>query len=126
MTTIEGTIKYKITLDENGTNTEYESTLENDIAAMAIAEFVCGEWINHIKEEKSNHEGKVKAKINDRLLKTVQTQKGLKTLGDYAFAMYKAFKGFEEVRASADAQEANEKPLQGSNEIEQVKIITDL
>ena len=126
MTTIEGTIKYKITLDENGTNTEYESTLENDIAAMAIAEFVCGEWIKHIKEEKSNHTGKVKAQINERLLKTVQTQKGLKTLGDYAFAMYKAFKGLEEMRASAEAPETNSEPLQGSDEIEQVKIITDL
>lgn len=102
---IEGTIKYKVELNDKGeTVLEYESTLENDIAAMAIAEYVCSEWINHIKEEKSNHTGKVRAQINDRLNRTLQVKSGLKTLTDYAFAMYKVFKG---LGASTDVKEEN-------------------
>ena len=118
---IEGTIKYKVELNDKGeTVLEYESTLENDIAAMAIAEYVCSEWINHIKEEKSNHTGKVKAQINDRLNRTLQVKSGLKTLTDYAFAMYKVFKG---LGASADAKEENSDDI---NKEEVLKVINNI
>jgi len=129
---IEGTITYKVNQDENGISLSYESTLENDIAAMAIAEYVCNEWITLMKEEKANHKGKVKTQINDRINKTLQVQSGLKTLTDYSFAMYAQFKKMEEMKSSADVQEENDdpkterlpdvneiklEPLQGSNEI---------
>ena len=118
---IEGTIKYKVELNDKGeTVLEYESTLENDIAAMAIAEYVCSEWINHIKEEKSNHTGKVKAQINDRLNRTLQVKSGLKTLTDYAFAMYKVFKG---LGASADVKEENSDDI---NKEEVLKVINNI
>jgi len=122
---IEGTIKYKVELNDKGeTVLEYESTLENDIAAMAISEYVCGEWINHIKEEKSNHTGKVRSQINDRLNKTLQVKSGLKTLTDYAFAMYKVFK---KLGTSADVKEESEvKPIQIGNEINNNENITGL
>jgi len=99
---IEGTITYKVKQDENGISLSYESTLENDIAAMAIAEYVCNEWLTLMKEEKSNHKGKVKTQINDRINKTLQVQSGLKTLTDYSFAMYAQFKKMEEMKASAE------------------------
>jgi len=118
---IEGTITYKVKQDENGISLSYESTLENDIAAMAIAEYVCNEWITLMKEEKANHKGKIKTQINDRLNKTLQVKGGLQTLTDYAFAMYGQFKKMEEMKSSADVPEENSEiklePLQDGNEI---------
>jgi hypothetical protein len=122
---IEGTIKYTLTFDEEtGSNLEYETSLENDIAAMAITEYVIDQWIDFMKQEKSNHEGKAKSQINARLNKTIQTKQGLKALCDYAFTLYEPFKKLEEMRASAEA--AKENPLQDGNEIELIKTNTDL
>lgn len=101
---IKGTIEYTVVQDENGISLKYESTIENDIAAMAIAEYVSGEWINLIKEEKANHTGKVKAEINDRLNKTLQTKNGLKVLCNYAFALYEQFQKLEQKQEETPAE----------------------
>lgn len=54
---IESNIPYTLIIDENGPNLKYESTIENDIAALLIAQYILTESSKTFKEMKSKATG---------------------------------------------------------------------
>lgn len=93
--TIEGTISYKIIIPEKGEWTiEYDSSIENDLASMAISQRVMEICMIKLKEEKTIFTGKRRKYVSDKLNKAIDARFGLMIICDWMFDIYQEYKEF--------------------------------
>jgi len=108
MLEIKGTIDYSITKGEGDKfEISYSQSLDNDIAVLAMAQYVNSIFEQHFKQLKSSAEGKRLKAFNEMLLKVNKSRIGLTSLLSYSMASREQW-----VAAKAEAaakKEAEEK-----------------
>jgi hypothetical protein len=86
---ITGSIPYTLVLSEDGKwDIKYESTIHNDMASLAIAQFVMENIAINLREEKKNASGSVKKAMGVKLDKGVSGRFGLQMICDYMLDAY--------------------------------------
>jgi len=102
--TIEGSIKYTIKeFDNGGWEVEYESSTDNDLAVIAIAQDLTEIIVAQLSVNKSQTDSKIIRKhLNKIIGKGVSARTGLKALADYLQPL------FSEYKKSLAKEQANE------------------
>jgi len=86
---ITGTIEYTVTIEENGEHiTEYRSSIDNDLAAFCISQFVMENACVGLKEARKGLKGQVKAMFTKSLEKAIAGREGIKVVTDQLLSMY--------------------------------------
>lgn len=86
---ITGSIPYTFVLSEDGKwDIKYESTIHNDMASLAIAQFVMENIAVNLREEKKNSSGSVKKAFAAKLDKAISGRFGLQIICDYMLDAY--------------------------------------
>lgn len=90
--TITGSIPYTLTIsDDNDWTIEYESSADNDLASLAIAQRmmeICAVQMRHDRDEAK---GRHKKQLAVRLNKIVQSRYGVKLTCDYLQDAYEDY-----------------------------------
>lgn len=103
---IKGTIDYSITKGEGDKfEISYSQNLDNDIAILAMAQYVNGLLEDHFKKAKSAAEGKRLKAFNEMLQKATKSRMGLTAMLSYTMASREQW---EAAKAEAAAQKAKE------------------
>jgi hypothetical protein len=88
-----GQIPYIITVDENKVwSIQYQSTIENDIAALAVAQFVLQNTVASLEVRKKNAKGKELQSMKALLDKSIKARFGIEVVRNYMQALYFGFK----------------------------------
>jgi hypothetical protein len=89
---INGSIPYTIKISDDGHwNINYESTIENDLVAMSISQFVIESYATSLKSDKKTATGKVKQSLSVRVEKLIQARFGVKLMLDFMQTAYEPF-----------------------------------
>jgi len=92
---IEGTIPYKLTVSEKGEwLIEYETTIENDMASLAIAQRVMEVCAVRLRHDKKELTGKQRKFITQRLNKAIDARFGLMIICGWMLGVYQDYKEF--------------------------------
>jgi hypothetical protein len=89
---ITGSIGYKLKISEKGEwEIEYDSTLHNDMASLAIAQYVMENIAVNLREEKKNSSGAIKKAFSAKLDKAISGRFGLQVICNYMLDAYKPY-----------------------------------
>lgn len=107
MNKIEGTINYTLTLEENNVwKLNYNQTINNDIASIAISEHVLAILNDKLKIDKREAKGKEISFLSQRIEKITQAKFGLSLMFDYCIKLYDVYTKGMEAKADEAAKKA--------------------
>lgn len=93
MNNISGSIPYEIIFDsENGTEIKYTSTIENDMAGLAIAVKLLELQLEDVKEIKNEQKGRIKRQLGHHVHDLSKTTQQVRGLLETLFDTYSAYK----------------------------------
>lgn len=90
--TIKGTINYEIKVTDDMVDIDYDSTIDNDLAAMLISQYVMENVCVGLRESKKQSKGKVQKAVAEKLNHAISGRYGLGTVIDYFLANYEEYK----------------------------------
>lgn len=101
---IKGNIEYSLTISDDGKwDIKYGSTIHNDMASLAIAQYVMESIAVNLREEKNNASGKVKKAYAAKLDKAISGRFGVQVICDYMLDNYIPYmKYLEEAETKRD------------------------
>lgn len=88
MNQLKGTIDYTLTLEENNVwKLNYNQTIDNDIASIAITQHVLGILEERLRLDKQSAKGKEVGFFTQRIDKVIQAKFGLSLMFDYTIKL---------------------------------------
>jgi len=109
MNQLKGTIEYTLTLEENNVwKLNYNQTIDNDIASIAISNHVLGILGDKLKLDKQSAKGEEAKFLKQRIDKVVQAKFGLGLMFDYTLKLYDLYKQAMAIKADEAAKKAAE------------------
>jgi hypothetical protein len=94
---IKGTIEYTIRVLEDGSfETEYNQSIENQMASMCISQHTLEQAIASISLQKKEAKGPVKKSLSNQLTKFTQARFGIAMLADLVYGSYDSYKEYKE------------------------------
>lgn len=98
---IKGNIPYEVEVDDNGNwSLNFTSSTENDLAVMAISQYILEQVIEGLKSDKSNSKGAHRKQISTLLGQASDAKFGIKELLNH---MQQAYLSYQE-KMEADAK----------------------
>lgn len=89
---VKGSIGYTLKQFPNGDwELDYERSIENEMAAMSIAQYIMEHAVATARLGKKKEKGKLKQLISKHLEKYIQAQMGIRILADNIFSAYDSF-----------------------------------
>ena len=109
MNQLKGTIDYTLTLEENNVwKLNYNQTIDNDIASIAITQHVLGILEERLRLDKQSAKGKEVGFFTQRIDKVIQAKFGLSLMFDYTIKLYDIYMKGMAAKADEVAKEAAE------------------
>ena len=107
---ITGNVPYEVAVDENGNwDLDYISSTENDLAILAISQYVLENIIKSLKFDKENSKGAHRKQISELLGRASDAKFGIKELLNHMQAPYLSY---QEKLESDATKELNEVRLE--------------
>lgn len=99
---LKGQIDYQLHIDEESNwSLNFTSTTENDMAAMAISQYVLEQMMEGLKEDKENSKGRMRKELSSLYGSAADARAGIKCLLEYMQNHYKSYQD----KIEADAAE---------------------
>ena len=113
---IKGSVEYSLTqFVDNDWQIDYKRTVENEMAALSVAQHVMEHAIAAVSLQKKKSKGKEKQALAKQLEKFVQARMGISMLSDNIFSAYDAYKEnqkrHEEAMLTADVSDKDKELL---------------
>jgi len=101
---IKGTIEYTLTVDDKSTEIVYESTIDNDLAALCMGKYIMENMTIGLRNQKKVLTGKEKQLISQLLDRTMRGHGSLDDMINYFIDSYNEFIEYKESEAEKDAK----------------------
>lgn len=121
---ITGTIPYTLKISDEGEwDIKYDSSIHNDMASLAISQYVMESIAVNLREEKKNASGKVKKAFAAKLDKCVSGRFGLQVICDYMLDAYEPYMKYlsDRDKVSEVPEHLNQPPLTMDEVIQMVQ-----